>query len=533
MSRLFWRALKAVPVVIVGSLVAANTGFAQSVPTNEANVDSTLEQIGNYQGSGNSSSMSQVTNVNQLRDVSPSDWAYEALRSLVDRYGCIAGYPNQTYRGSRALSRYEFAAGLNSCLNQIERLIASSEAIVREDIDTINRLTQEFEAELATLGGRIDSLESRTAFLEDHQFSTTTKLKGEVIFALVDTFGDVNDEDPTEVTFSDRVRLNFDSSFYGKDRLRIRLQAANIVRLDRATGFDATRLGFDSNNGNNVAITDIHYRFPLGDKFRGYVGAAGLDIDDVFDTINPLESSGSGALSRFVRKDPIVFRGAEGAGVGFNYELGEALTVSGLYLAEDAADPGEGNDDTGLIDGSFSTGAQVEFELGESVELRATYIYEFLEAEDVNLSGSTSSDIAQEPFEEVDTTAHQFGLGATVELSESILLAAWGGLSLASEADGDDNATLFTAGGSVSLLDVGKEGAVLSIGGGIPPHLSDNDNEEVGEDEDMTFLVEAQYKFPVNDNILLTPGAYVVFNPEGNSDNDTQVIGVLRTTFKF
>ncbi len=83
--------------------------------------------------------LEQINSVSQLRDVSPTDWAYEALRGLTDRYGCIAGFPNQTYRGSQALSRYEFAAGLNSCLNQIERLIASSEAVVREDIDTIDR----------------------------------------------------------------------------------------------------------------------------------------------------------------------------------------------------------------------------------------------------------------------------------------------------------------------------------------------------------------------------------------------------------
>ena len=51
--------------------------------------------------------MSQIINVNQMRDVSPTDWAYEALRSLVDRYSCIAGFPNQTYRGSQAISRYE------------------------------------------------------------------------------------------------------------------------------------------------------------------------------------------------------------------------------------------------------------------------------------------------------------------------------------------------------------------------------------------------------------------------------------------
>ena len=67
--------------------------------------------------------MDQVTNVSQLSDVSPGDWAYEALRNLVERYGCIAGYPDGTFRGNRAMTRYEFAAGLNSCLQQIERLI--------------------------------------------------------------------------------------------------------------------------------------------------------------------------------------------------------------------------------------------------------------------------------------------------------------------------------------------------------------------------------------------------------------------------
>ncbi|MGB3636575.1 MAG: iron uptake porin, partial [Rivularia sp. (in: cyanobacteria)] len=63
------------------------------------------------------SGMSQVTNVNQLSDVQPTDWAFQALQSLVERYGCIAGYPNGTFRGNRAMTRYEFAAGLNACLD--------------------------------------------------------------------------------------------------------------------------------------------------------------------------------------------------------------------------------------------------------------------------------------------------------------------------------------------------------------------------------------------------------------------------------
>ena len=525
MTRLFWRALKSIPAIAVGSVVAANSVLAQAVP-----VDESLEQINRYQDTGNSS-MSQVTNVNQLRDVSPADWAYEALRSLVDRYGCIAGFPNQTYRGNQALSRYEFAAGLNSCLNQIERLIASSEAVVREDIDTINRLTQEFEAELATIGGRIDDLEGRTAFLEDNQFSTTTKLKGEAIFAIADTFGEsINGEDdPTQTTFSDRVRLAFDSSFYGQDRLRVRLEAGNVPQFDDFTGVDTSRLGFDANNGNDIVIDDLYYRFDLADgRFRGWVGTAGLDTDDIFEVTNPmLESSGTGALSRFSRRDPIVMRGVEGAGVGLSTEFGP-VSVTGLYLTDDASDPNEGE---GLLNGSFATGAQVGFEPTESIDLMVSYIYEYQSEDDINLTGSTASELAQDPFNGAATRAHQVGLGASYELGEKILLAAWGSGSFANEVTGDGEAILYSTSVNVSLLDIGKEGAVFSVAGGIPPRLVSNEGGD--EDESTTYLVEALYKFPLNDNILLTPGAYVIFNPGGDSDNDTQYVGVLRTTFRF
>lgn len=531
MSKLFWRALKSVSSVAVTSLLATNAALAQTAPQSEVNVDNSLEQINNYQNTGNQS-ISQVTNVNQLRDVSPADWAYEALRSLVDRYGCIAGYPNQTYRGNQALSRYEFAAGLNACLTQIERLVASSEAVVREDIDTISRLTQEFEAELATIGGRIDSIESRTAFLEDNQFSTTTKLNGEAIFAIVDTFGDEEgeeDSDPTQTTFSNRVRLNLDSSFYGEDRLRVRLESGNVPNLGDETGFDTTRLGFDANNGNDIEVTDLYYRFPLfNGKFKGYVGASGMDLDDVFQVTNPmLESSGTGALSRFSRRDPIVFRGVEGAGLGLSTEVGP-VSVTGVYLTDDGASPDDGE---GVFNGSFSTGAQVGFSPNEKLDLMLTYVYEYQTEDSVNLSGSTASDLAKSPFGDTATRAHQVGLGASYEIGEKILIAAYGSGSFANEISGDGEAILYSTGLNVSLLDLGKEGAVFSVAGGIPPRLVKN--EGGNEDEDTTYLVEALYKYPINDNILLTPGAYVIFNPGGDGDEDTQVVGVIRTTFQF
>ncbi|WLT38273.1 iron uptake porin [Synechocystis sp. B12] len=100
-----------------------------------------------------SNPMGQITSVSELRDVQPTAWAYEALKSLVERYGCIVGYPDRTFRGDGALSRWEFAAGLNACMNVMERLIQENVAVLREDVDKLKRLAQEFQGELSRPGG--------------------------------------------------------------------------------------------------------------------------------------------------------------------------------------------------------------------------------------------------------------------------------------------------------------------------------------------------------------------------------------------
>ena len=555
MIRLFWQTAKIAPVLFAACLFSANSASAQSVNADKEAVNQTLEQINNYQQL-NQDNQSQVTNVNQLRDVSPTDWAYEALRSLVDRYGCIAGFPNQTYRGDQALTRYEFAAGLNSCLNQIERLIASnSSGVDQEQLDTINRLQQEFEAELATLGGRVDEIESRTAVLEDSQFSTTTKLKGEAIFSVSDAFGggvddddnnDDNDDDDdinAETTLSYRSRLNFDTSFTGEDRLRARLQAGNATSLDDdVTGTDSTRLGFDNSTDNSVEIADLHYRFPVGEKADVWVGAEGLDLDDVFNVNNPqLEASGTGALSRFNRYNPLLFRGVEGAGAGVNLDIIEdKVGVNVAYLTDNASSTSEG---AGLFNGSYSAGAQLEFTPIEALELTATYIRDYqsgttlddgdVVANTVDYSGGTVSGAASQPFDEgVASNADKIGLGATFNVGEKIALSATGGYaSISSLGAGEEQSgDVWTWGANASLLDLVKEGSVLSIAGGMLPKFSSDD---VADDEDTSYLVEALYKFPLSDNISITPGAYAVFNPDHNTDNETVYAGVVRTTFEF
>ena len=115
----------------------------------------------------------------------------------------------------------------------------------------------------------------------------------------------------------------------------------------------------------------------------------------------------------------------------------------------------------------------------------------------MDLTGDIGSKIAKSPFGKVDTRAHQIGLGANYTLEEKLVLSATGGVSLASEIGADNDATLYTAAITASLLDVGKEGAVFSLAGGIPPILIYNNAGT--DDKDMTFLVEAQYKYPVID----------------------------------
>ena len=64
--------------------------------------------------------------------------------------------------------------------------------------------------------------------MEANQFSTTTKLVGEAIFAVTDSFGS---GDSNNTVFQNRVRLDLQSSFTGKDTLHTRIAAGNATAL--------------------------------------------------------------------------------------------------------------------------------------------------------------------------------------------------------------------------------------------------------------------------------------------------------------
>ena len=498
-------------------------------------------------------SMDQVTSVSQLSDVQPTDWAFQALQSLVERYGCIAGYPDGTFKGNRALSRYEFAAGLNACLDRISELIAAATAdlATKEDLAVLQRLQDEFAAELATTRGRVESLEARAAELEANQFSTTTKLKGEFLLAFADTFGEAatdggdaadDDEDLTNTILSDRIRLNFDTSFTGKDKLRVRMQARNITPFRRGlTGTSMTRLGHDGDNGNDLEVDDVYYKFPIGKKFSAIIAANSTEPRDFFDAVAPLKSSSSGSVSRFGRLNPVLRLPDGGEGVAFKYKISNQFTAGALYFAGVGNDPSDGR---GVFNGEHGAMADLLFQPNKRIKINLAYVRYFAPggARDTpNLSGSTGSAYAIEPFDDNSTSSNSVALTAAFDVTKKFTIAPWFGATFATAETSDaaigvadgDSATILNWGVQFAVKDALKKGNLFGFFVGMPPKVTSNDFGTREDDDGTSIHIETFYRYKVNDFIAITPGVFVVTSPEHDTDNATQVVGVIRTVFSF
>ncbi|GAB4523910.1 MAG: iron uptake porin [Pleurocapsa sp.] len=511
---------------------------------NSPTSDNLLEQIDSYnsENKNEDSSLAQIINVSQLKDVSPTDWAYEALRSLVDRYGCISGFPNQTYRGNQPLSRYEFAAGLNSCLNQIERLIASSETVMREDIEILQRLTQEFEAELATLGARIDNLEGRTAFLEDNQFSTTSKLAGEAVFNVGHLFigEDVNNKDlETEPVLGYRARLSFNTSFTGEDLLLTVLNAGNFPSFSSVTGYPEGELGLFADTGNQVGVLAAIYMFPVGDRTTVVLEGFGGIAYDFVDTISPFDrfdDAASGALSQFGLRNPI-YNQVSGSGIGIRSELNDIFEVSAGYLAPigTAENP---NPENGLFNGAYAALGQLTIKPGDNLKLGLTYVNAYKSS--YTFTGSNLSN----PSLLVDApiSSNSYGVQASWSLNNRVIISGWGGyinnrVHSNSVGVNQGDQEIWTWAATLAFPDLLKEGSLGGIIVGMEPRVTESSVNIPGQPDQTnggtSYHIEAFYQYQLTDNIAITPGAIWITSPDHNEDLADTVTGTLRTTLTF
>ncbi|WNZ45441.1 iron uptake porin [Leptolyngbya boryana CZ1] len=510
----------------------------------------------------------QVTSVSQLSDVRPTDWAFQALQSLVERYGCIAGYPDRTYRGNRALTRYEFAAGLNACLDRVNELIAAATAdlVKKEDLATLQKLQEEFAAELATLRGRVDSLEARTSTLEKQQFSTTTKLNAEIVLGITGvaagrdfirrefdpvtgTSNEVVDRVSRNTIVGNRVRLNFDTSFTGRDILRTRLQAANLSALPAGiNGNTLTNEGalrFAGGENNELGVDALNYTFPLGEKTTVVIEANAGAIDDFTDTLNPYldGDGGSGALSHFGTRNSIYYlgNGAAGTGVGVRHKFSDALELSLGYLAGEPSSPAPGN---GLFNGSYGALAQLTFRPSERLGIGLTYIHAYnVDFSGNGAVGSTRANfrsLAENGFlaDEVPTSANAYGISASFQITPQVVFNGSVGYTNAQSLQpgnrGDLDIWNWSAG--LAFPDFLKKGSLAGIIVGMEPRVSSSSGtfgQAIGRDRNTSLHIEGFYQYQLTDNIAITPGIIWLTAPNHDNRNDDIVIGTIRTTFTF
>lgn len=491
----------------------------------------------------------QVNSVSQLSDVKPTDWAFQALQSLVERYGCIAGYPDGTYRGNRAIARYEFAAGLNSCLDRLRELITAgtTNLVTREDLAIVQKLQEEFASELSVLRGRVDTLDARTAELEANQFSTTTKLNAEIIVVVTDTSGNSagGSRDRTNTILANRGRLNFETSFTGRDMLRTRLEFGNFGSIAKETGTNMTALNFDGNTGNTITVPHVLYVTPLTSNLSLTVGPSGVGYPDITDLLTPatIASDSEGIPSKFGQYSPIYRRGGGGAAV--NWTVAKNLTLTVGYVA---GNPNLSQQSNGLFNGSYNALVQLAYR-GDRGAIGVAYSRSFAPSDKVDLTGGTGSFLASRPFgDNIATSNDSVGVQGFYRLAPRFQVHGWAAYTRAkaensgvsSLSDGRGGSVLLNVDGGradvvyaaigISFPDVGGEGNLPGILVGLPGRVTSSN---VRRERDTSYHIEAFYRFQVNDNISITPGVWVVVNPENDSRNDTQWVWLVRTGFNF
>ncbi len=200
-----------------------------------------------------------------------SDRAFQSFKSIVDRYDCLSPSAETRSAEISRIERNKFAKDLNDCADRIKYLTG----IAPTDLETLQQLQIEFATELTALKGKIERLETDVAKVETQQFSTTTKLTGQVIFAInAGTFGGdriiaprgaiVSTNKPNATSLY-RVSLDLNTSFRGNDLLKVRLVSASPGSGDNAAGFLEPNFGsvldFAVPGREQLSLGRLYYTF--------------------------------------------------------------------------------------------------------------------------------------------------------------------------------------------------------------------------------------------------------------------------------
>jgi hypothetical protein len=456
------------------------------------------------------------------------------LQNLVERYGVIAGYPDGTFRGDRALTRYEFAAGLNAVMDTISDLIAAGmdELPTRQDLEVLRRLQDEFAAELTDLQGRVGDLEERTTTLESQQFSPIMRLNGQAIFGLSAAGGgDPPGTGNGNLSFTHSSEMQISGSFSGRDVLRIGLTAgsgglgfANPQNLNTNMALQS----YQTETFNRFELSTLEYRFAVGDRLVVTVQPAGFDLTSILTPNSIFSSSSRGAISRFGAFNPVFRIGGLDAGLGVDWLISNRARLQVGYGARDANDPSNG-----LFSSNHRAfGVQLLTRPFYGVTTGIAYVNAFDQNGFLNtFTGSNNADISG-GFNE-RSAIHAFSGTLQWEVTPGLILGTWGGLIITDSLESDAAALSTTYMFSMGFPDpFGRQGDLLGIMVGQPPRLREgiliqNDDPGAG------LHYEAFYRARINDHISITPGIFFVTDPGHIPNNNDIFVAALRTVFSF
>lgn len=493
-----------------------------SVPSSDCSSDplqlsSTIDPLDCINSVGEEEPLGQVRSVDELSDVQPGDWAYQAVKSLIEKYGVITGYSDRTFRGNRALTRYEFAATVSAVMTKIEeQFLTGKIAEIREDFATLKRLQDSYDRILVDLRDRITKLDALTARLEQQQFSTTTKLRGQTVFGFTDGSNAIT-------TILTRVRLDFNTSFTGTDLLRTQLEAGNnggdaISNRQNRRGPNLLGTnGILADGGgadfvevpNTVQISKLYYTFQPIQNLNLTVGAR-LNPRDFIDYNRFANDSLTNFNSSFFMNNPLIVQsqvdrpGGAGAALSWKPADNSPFTLRALYVATDASTPTE---DEGLFGGRNQGSLELEYAFNRNLVARLQYTAATVNGTAINAGGFNF----EWRFNRQFAAFGRFGIGS------------YNGFNSVLRQDLDLNPKTWALGGTIRDIVIPGSVAGLAIG---QPFIES----AIGDATQLN--VEGYYSFDLNDSISFSPAFLIVANPN-NRSTGTIFEWLVRLVYSF
>ncbi|HAA27315.1 MAG TPA: hypothetical protein DCE56_06085 [Cyanobacteria bacterium UBA8553] len=475
--------------------------------------------------------------VNQLSDVLPTSRAFVGLLSLVEHYGCITGNRELQFSGDRPLSRQEFAVAIEACLNHLQ----STQSLIRlssDDFAILQQLQQEFAVELATLQSQTEQIETRLSSLEEQQFSTTSRLSGQAIFA-VNAGGFEGDRiiSPRGATVTDnqpnstaiyRFSLDINTSFNGTDLLKLRLLAGSADSNDNAAGFLEPNLGstldFAVPGTEQISLARLYYTFSLTPNLSVTAGTrmvAGDFVDkNRYANVSFRDFSTQALVNNF-----LLLPRPGGAGAAIDWQPNQgSLSLRAVYIASSAAENlpenqqffgGGGVNDIRLfpVSGGGTAGGlfgdpylavmELEYAPTRSLTVRLQY---------------SRGEVLGSNFQALGTN---FDWAITPKVG---IFGRYGYASYPDTTVGDIYPSYWSAG--VSFQDLLRKGDLAGIGIAQPFIVT-----EIGNATQTNF--EAFYNFPLSESIRITPLLQIISDAANQNSNGAIVTGTIRTVFTF